>query len=92
MIDYDEYISSSRGRLAKVANEAGVRLGVAGNALLYIIVVNGQVVGTWRRTLRRDAVVIETNLYTRLTAAESMAVADAARAYAGFLQRALMMA
>lgn len=35
-----------------------------------MIVIGGQVVGTWRRTLRKDAVVIETSYFSPPTAAE----------------------
>jgi hypothetical protein len=83
---YDEYISGFGDRSAIM--EAGVAawLMALGNALAYVIVVEGQVVGNWRRTLRKDAVLIEKNLFSPLTGAEGQAVAGAARRYGEFLR------
>ncbi len=64
----------------------GAKLQALGNALTAIVVVDGQVVGTWKRTLKKDAVVIETEIFASLTAAESRAVATAIDQYAAFLQ------
>lgn len=88
---YDEYISGYKDRSAIGEAEVGAKLFALGNALSYVIVVEGQIVGTWRRTLRKDAVVIETNLFTRLTKAENRAVATAANQYGAFLQRSVVM-
>lgn len=57
-----------------------------GSYLSYIIVIEGQIVGTWKRRIRQDAVVIETNLFRPLTPTENRAVAVAARRYGEFLQ------
>jgi hypothetical protein len=56
-----------------------------GNALSYIVVLDGQVLGTWRRTLRRTEVAIELNLFRHLSAAEERAVAASAERYGAFL-------
>ena len=55
-----------------------------GNALAYVIVVDGRIVGTWKRTLSRASVVIETNPFRRLTRAEKGAVFEAAQKYGRF--------
>lgn len=82
---YDEYISGYKDRRAIVDERHAAKLWAMGNALSYIIVVNGQIVGTWKRTLRKDEVVIEASLFTRLAEAESRAVAVAAHQYGEFL-------
>jgi hypothetical protein len=82
---YDEYISGYKDRSAIVDETNAAKLWAMGNALTYIVVVDGQIVGTWRRTIRRDAVVVETNIFTRLTEAEERAVAIAAQRYGKFL-------
>jgi hypothetical protein len=89
---YDEYISGYKDRRAIGEAEVGAKLSALGNALSYIIVVDSQIVGTWKRTLRKDAVVIETNLFTRLTTAENRAVAVAAQRYGDFLQLSVVLA
>ncbi len=83
---YDEYISGYKDRSAMVDAWHAAQLTALGNALAYIIVVDGQIVGTWKRTLRKDAVVIETNIFTPLTKAENRAVAVAAHRYGEFLE------
>jgi hypothetical protein len=83
---YDEYISGYKDRSAMVEPSYGAKLQTLGNALTAIVVVDGQVVGTWKRRLRKDAVVIETDIFAALTNAESHAVATAIDQYAAFLQ------
>jgi len=82
---YDEYISGYKDRSAIGDAGHAAKLVALGNALTYIIVVDGQIVGTWKRTLRKGAVVIETNSFTPLTNAENRAVAAAADQYGAFL-------
>ena len=89
---YDEYISGYKDRRAIGEAEVGAQLSALGNALSYVIVVDGQIVGTWRRTFSKEAVVIEPKLFSRLTQAENRAVASAAGRYGKFLQRTVVWA
>ena len=89
---YDEYISGYKDRSAIGDAQLAAKLIALGNALNYIIVVNGQIVGTWKRTLRTGAVVIETNIFAPLTKAENRAVAVAARRYGAFLDLPVVLA
>jgi hypothetical protein len=82
---YDEYISSYKDRSAIGEVEVGKRLKAMGNALTYIIVLDGQIVGTWKRDIGRDVVRIETNLFKPLSDAEQLAVAAAAQRFGAFL-------
>ena len=50
------------------------------------VVLRGQVVGTWRRTLVRAGVAIAIDPFERLTAADRDAISAAAGRYAAFLQ------
>ncbi len=52
----------------------------------HIILVNGQVVGGWKRTLTKNAVEVELNPIKRLTKAEKRAVILAAEQYGAFLE------
>jgi len=81
---YDEYISGYKDRNAIVSEEDGARLVGLGNALTAVIVVDGQIVGTWKRALGKDTVVIETHPFQRLTRVEKRAVAEAAQRYGAF--------
>lgn len=89
---YDEYISGYKDRSAIGNAEVGARLTAMGNDLSYIIVVDGQIVGSWKRTLQRDAVVIKTDLFRRLTKAENRAVSLAAQRYGDFLELPVALA
>jgi hypothetical protein len=51
----------------------------------HILVIDGRVAGTWRRTLKKSEVVIETNTFAPLSKAEFRAVAEAADRYGAFL-------
>jgi hypothetical protein len=82
---YDEYVSGYKDRSAIATAEVGAKLTALGNALNSIIVIDGQIVGTWKRTLRKDVVVIETNPFSRLTKFEKRALTAAAQRYGEFL-------
>jgi hypothetical protein len=84
---YDEYIASYKGWQAVVEREVGERLIKMGNALTSIILLDGMVVGTWRRTITKDRVAVELNLLKSLTPGEWQAIATAADQYGAFHQR-----
>jgi hypothetical protein len=83
---YDEYVSGYKDRGDICSPEIGAKLVAMGNDLQYIVVVDGQIVGTWKRTLRKDAVIIEMNLFTELSPTGEDAVRRAAQRYGDFLQ------
>ncbi len=86
---YDEYISSYKDRSAIDAGNLAELFRTMGNALQYIILLDGQFAGTWKRTIKKDAVFIEANLFTELTEADNQAVSAAAQHYADFLGKEL---
>ncbi|HET6617774.1 MAG TPA: crosslink repair DNA glycosylase YcaQ family protein, partial [Gemmatimonadota bacterium] len=86
---YDEYISGYRDRSAIVASEHGKKLVGMGNALTSVIVVDGQIVGTWRRVLGPKSVRVETRFFERPARASERAVGAETRRYAAFLERPL---
>lgn len=82
---YDEYISSYKDRGAMIDKRHADRLRGMVNALSYVVAVDGRIVGTWRRTLKKTSVVIETSTFAPLKRAEKQAVARAAERYGAFL-------
>jgi hypothetical protein len=82
---YDEYISSYRDRSAICAPAYGKRLVGMGAALGYVVVLDGQIVGTWRRTFTPREVELEVTPFRRFSAAEQEAVSAAAQRFAGFV-------
>jgi len=82
---YDEYVSSYKDHNAIQTAEIGTRLAAMGNDLTYIIVINGQITGTWKRIIGKDRVVVKTSLFVDLTANEKEALTTAAHRYGNFL-------
>jgi hypothetical protein len=82
---YDEYIAGYKERSAMVSEEVAGRLWALGSALRFIIVLDGQVTGVWRRTVQRRAVQIELTAFLPLSTAQREAVAAAGQRYAEFL-------
>jgi len=84
--NYDEYFIGFKDRSA--IGEVARRSNLPENSpslLAHIIILDGQVVGGWKRTLKKNVVIIELNLITDLTRAENRAIADAANRYGKFL-------
>ncbi len=84
--NFDEYFVAYRDRSAGVQrlDKAGIHLNKM-SALGNVVIVDGQLVGTWKRTLTKNAVVVEVNLLTNLTRAERKAVDAAANGYEEFI-------
>jgi winged helix DNA-binding protein len=82
---YDEYTVAYKDRSAalnpKYANLPNYGYGIFNPT----IVVDGQVVGTWKRTLKKDTLDISPSPFTRLKRAEASAIAEAAIRYGKFL-------
>ena len=83
---YDEYVSGYRDRGAMIDSANAARLSALGNALGYIVVVNGRIVGTWKRRFEKGAVVIQTDIFEPLTSRQEQAVGRAVRSYGKFLR------
>ena len=82
---FDEYTVAYKDRDA-VLHPSHTRQANAAAAVLGPTVIHdGRAVGTWKRTLKRDSVVIETALWTTLKRAERQALEAAARRYGEFL-------
>ena len=81
---YDEYTIAYKDRSAVLdPAHGGV---VSGNGIFYpIIVLGGQVAGTWKRELKKDSVVITLSPFKPLKKKEREAVAAAAEQYGSFL-------
>jgi hypothetical protein len=84
---YDEYIIGYADRSAIAGPEVAAKLFTLGNALTAVIVIDGQIVGSWRRTLNNESVVVELNPFRRFTTAEQRSIAAAAQRYGEFLER-----
>lgn len=57
-----------------------------------VIIIEGRAAGTWKRKIKKEAVVITLNLFRTLTEAENQAVAIAAAQYGHFVERLVVLA
>lgn len=84
--NYDEYFIGLKDRSA--IGEVAQRSNLPENSpslLANVIILDGQIVGGWKRILKKDAVVVQLDLLTTLTKAQKQATAEAAEQYGKFL-------
>ena len=82
---YDEYTVAYKDRSA-VLDPRHARLASSGNGIFYpSIVLDGQVVGTWKRELNRGQLLLKPSPFARLNKSETRALASAASRYGDFL-------
>jgi hypothetical protein len=88
--NYDEYIVGYTDRSASFDTRHATKLDARGNILFnYMMVIDGQIAGTWKRTLKKNTVVIEANPFTPLSEAETRALVASANRYGEFLDRSV---
>jgi hypothetical protein len=83
---FDEYLVAYRDRRLVLDENHAKRVNAGGGLLRPCVVVNGRVVGTWKRALGRRTVDIELDIFEPLSAAARRAVAAAAAHYGAFLE------
>jgi hypothetical protein len=86
--NYDEYFIGLKDRSAigKLAEKAGIKSDDP-SLIAHIVILDGQIVGGWRRTVKKDAVLIELNIFASLTKTQNQAVHTAMEDYGRFLAR-----
>ena len=84
--NYDEFVVGYKDRSAigKVAAQAGLEQNEQA-MLAYVILLNGQVIGGWKRTLGKKKVEVEVSLLPKLSPAEKEALSHAVENYGKFL-------
>lgn len=83
--NYDEYLVSYKDRSASV-DPQHADLWDRGSVLFsHPILVDGQVSGLWKRTLKKDAVLVDCKLFVKLKDAQLQAVESAVQRYGEFL-------
>lgn len=79
---YDEYGIAYKDRTAFIDPDDHKKIG---GIFTSSIVINGRIVGSWRRTLTKDSVIIETRALKKFTAAQKNAIKTTANHYGKFL-------
>lgn len=83
---YDEYVVAYRESrdLLDIDHHAG-RLTGGQVMFLHAVILDGQVIGCWRRQVTKTSVIVETQIARPLDAAETTAVEDAIARHAAFV-------
>jgi hypothetical protein len=82
---FDEYLLGYKDRRDVLAAEHAGKVAPGGNGVFFpIIVVGGQVVGTWKRAVKKQAVAVTLTSFTDL-AVSSTRIAEAAQRYSDFI-------
>ncbi len=90
--NFDEYAVSYTDRSAITGRVHPERWDARiNNPLGYTVVIDGQIVASWKRIIKKDAVIVSANPLTTFTAADQEAFANAARRYAAFLGLPLLV-
>jgi hypothetical protein len=83
---YDEYLVAYKDRSAPLGGLDSAQITASGNGIFSpVIVIDGRVAGTWKRTLKKDTVLIETNLFQPLSDVQNQALLAAQERYRRFL-------
>ena len=89
---YDEYAVAYKDRSALLAPEYAARSDVGNGIFRAPILIDGRIVGTWTRKLKKESVVISSNLFRGLTVDEERALVAAAEQYGAFVGLAAELA
>jgi hypothetical protein len=88
---YDEFMVSYKDRTASL-DPSIAKTTITGNGIFKpIIVIEGKVVGTWKRTFKKDKVLIETQYFYPPNKTQEEAVKAAAAGYGSFMQMEIGM-
>ena len=83
--NYDEYIVSYKDRSATIAASDINKADPRGTIFNHTIIVNGKIIGTWKRNIGKTRIDIELIPFSPLSKANHAAITSAARRYARFL-------
>jgi hypothetical protein len=83
---FDEYLVGYRDRTAALDSHRANEIVPGGNGIFLPILVNkGRVVGTWRRTIQRDRVIMTATPFAPFSKSQAKAFAAAAESYGRFV-------
>lgn len=88
---YDEFIISYKDRSASLSFE-NHKKAVSNNGMFWpVIVINGKVTGTWKRSIKKDNVIMETKFFKQPDKAEKSMVEEASEKFGRFLNRNILV-
>ncbi len=89
---FDEYLVGYKDRSAVLDPLHAIRVNAGGGMLNPAILIDGQVVGVWKRALRKKAVVVTPTWFSPPDEAQEQGFAQAAQRYGAFLGLAVQIA
>jgi len=88
---FDEFVISYADR-SHCLDSSHTKKVISSNGIFYpVVVVNGKVMGTWKRTFSKESVSIETNLFNPINDESRVLFDQAAGRYAIFLDKRLKL-
>jgi hypothetical protein len=85
---FDEYVLGYQNRTAQLAVDWGTRIVPGGNGMfLSTVVVDGEIVGTWKRTPAANHISVELVPFSPLTVRSRKAAHTTLQRYAGFVSK-----
>ena len=89
---FDEYLIGYRDRSAMLDIKHAKKVVPGGNGMfLPIALIDGRVVGTWKRTIKKDRIDIHLNPFAKLGREQYEAIAIAAERYGRFIGRRVIL-
>jgi hypothetical protein len=89
---FDEFIISYKNRNDSLSKEYQPHVVTNNGIFKPTIVVNGQVVGIWKRTIKKDTVIIETDFFEQQPKSIKSLIGKAAEAVGTFLNKKIELA
>lgn len=89
---FDEYYLGYQSRQVVLDPQYNPRAVSSNGIFRPMIVMDSQIVGTWKQTSRKDSVIITPELFSTLTGREHQALQHAAEQYGAFLATPVMVA
>jgi len=84
---FDEFVISYKDRSAILPFE-NQKQTISSNGIFWpIVVVNGQVKGTWKRTIKKDKVILEVQLFIKLTKSLKNSIEKASEQFGNYLEK-----
>ncbi len=83
---FDEFIVGYRDRSAMISPEAAGLRATGSNGMMHpVVVIDGMVVGTWKREIGKKGVTITIKSFQMMDPSQKRRIAEAAERYGGFL-------
>lgn len=86
---FDEFLIAYKDRSPSIENEFTSAAFTRNGIFNPIVVVNGRVVGVWKRTVKSDKVLVDVAYFYKIAATQRQQVQNRAEQYAAFIQKKL---